>query len=71
MKKQKFADLDLSWVLVGKTPDQMTVAELMGDCPSCGGSYDQRGECPYCGDTLSPEQIVTRRQWLKEHPEEK
>lgn len=71
-KKQKFADMDLSWIGSGhgKPVDQMSVAEVMGNCPSCNGSYKQNGECDQCGDAVSPQQIARRRQWLKDHPGE-
>lgn len=61
---------DLSWVTTtGRKPvEQMSIDELMGPCPSCGGYYDRRGECNGCGSTVSPQQVAKRRQWLKDHP---
>jgi methionyl-tRNA synthetase len=69
-KKQKFSEMDLSWIFQGKSPDEMGLQEVMGPCPNDGSDYKNNGDCPVCGDNVSPVQVAQRRQWLKDHPGE-
>lgn len=53
-----------------KDPDKMTIAELFPRCPECDAST-RKGSCAVCCWEPMDWAVTARRQYLKEHPEER
>jgi hypothetical protein len=71
MKKSFSRQVEGIWNPPALDPETMSVADLFGGrCTDCLASLKDDGECPVCGDMPTPGMVATRRQWLKDHPQD-
>ena len=74
MSQDDDVEWSMPWLVESEVdPDKMSIAQLFGGhCVNCRGDLHEDGSCRFCGgDAPTVQQIAYRRQWLKDHPNEK